>query len=317
MKITIVTPQVGQVATGNRGTAAQWAEIFRRLGHEVSVEGLDTFHDGSCDVLVVLNSEVGVELVASFREEHPEKKIVVALTGTDIYPEPGAAAVSAMEMADRLVVLQEKAMSQVPAGSREKVHVIVQSAVRSTNRFLEKGTDPFDVCVAGHLRDVKDPMRTAEAARLLPETSRIRVLHCGAILDEKYRELVDREQRENPRYAHLGEVGADELRELMARAQLVVVSSLSEGGARVIGESVVEGTPVLGTDVDGVTGLLGDEYPGFFAPKDTAKLAELLERTESDPEFRDRLRRHVDRLRERFAPESEEQAWQALLDNLL
>ena len=38
---------------------------------------------------------------------------------------------------------------------------------------------PFRVAVVGHLRPEKDPLRTAEAARRLPETSKIQVLHIG------------------------------------------------------------------------------------------------------------------------------------------
>ena len=37
----------------------------------------------------------------------------------------------------------------------------------------------FPVCVLGHLRAVKDPFRPADASRLLPGGSRVRVLHLG------------------------------------------------------------------------------------------------------------------------------------------
>src|SRR3546814_3787136 len=37
----------------------------------------------------------------------------------------------------------------------------------------------FQVCVAGHLRDEKDPLRAAFAARLAPPESRLRVVQLG------------------------------------------------------------------------------------------------------------------------------------------
>ena len=45
------------------------------------------------------------------------------------------------------------------------------------------------------------------------------------------------------------------------------------------------GTPIVATRIDGVTGLLGDDYPGYFAVEDTEGLAALLSRAETDPDF--------------------------------
>ena len=73
--------------------------------------------------------------------------------------------------------------------------------------------------------------------------------------------------------------------DLIASSRLMVMSSLFEGGARVVGEAMVHGTPVISSRIDGVVGLLGDDYPGYFLPGDTAELAALLNRFETDPGF--------------------------------
>src|SRR4029077_6556305 len=163
----------------------------------------------------------------------PGRPIILALTGTDVYKaiktEPRAR--QALELASRLVVLQELAREELPSHFRTRARVIYQSCKaqpRSTRRerighrkskIGAKFTGPgdlrfprfrfrstFDVCVLGHLRPVKDPFRTARAARLLPASSRIRVLHAGAALSPAMEKQARHEERINPRYHWLGDL---------------------------------------------------------------------------------------------------------------
>ena len=311
MDIEIVIPPAHQLGTGNSHTARQWAEILRQLGHEVRVsEGDDGF---AGELLVVLHGVKSRSAMVEYRRRLPTGRVVVCLTGTDLYGEQSADLVDSMREADRLVVLQSKALEQLPEDFRGKTRVIVQGAERMFGAGNEREMDPFKVCVVGHLREVKDPLRVAEAARLLPSASRIEIVQAGAILEERYRGLVANEVDENSRYRWLGELSVEKTRKLIAESQLMVISSLMEGGARVVGEAVVEGTPVLSSRIDGVVGLLGEDYPGYFEVGDTAGLARLLERTESDRGFREALRAGISRVAEQFDPQKESAAWESLL----
>ena len=176
--------------------------------------------------------------------------------------------------------------------------------------------DSFDVCTVGHLREVKDPLRAAAASRRLPQTSRIRVRHAGAILDDGYAELVQREQAENPRYAWLGELTPAEAQNLMAQSRLTVVSSFHEGGARVIGESIVAGTPVLAARNDASLSLLGEDYAGLYEAGRTEELATLMTRAETDGAFLDALVERAGRLAPQFDPRREQEAWRELMAEL-
>jgi hypothetical protein len=82
-----------------------------------------------------------------------------------------------------------------------------------------------------------------------------------------------------------------------------VVPSLVEGGANVIGEALA-------------VGLLGEAWPGLFAPGDRAELAALLVRFEEDEGFRHSLTAEVERLRPDFEPALESAAWAELLAEL-
>lgn len=274
--------------------------------------------EGSCSggpkILIGLHAERSHESIVNFSQEHPNGRVILALTGTDLYPALSSTSLETIDLADRIVVLQKMALKQLPPASRPKSRVIIQSAVRLSQKSSEP--DTFDVCVVGHLRDVKDPLRTAKAARLLPPDSKVRVLHAGGILDPKYQALVEAEQTENPRYRFLGELDEQETADLISQSRLLVVTSHQEGGARVVGEAVVHGTPVVASRIDGVVGLLGPDYPGYFETGDTDGLAALLSRCERDDSFSTQLMKLTSQLANQFAPETERQAWLDLIAEL-
>ena len=97
----------------------QWAAILTSLGHEV-VFGSDmpTLASANCQFLVALHAVKGHAAIEEFQAQVPRRPVILALTGTDIYPDPGQVAQESMERADALVVLQPKALSQIPEQHR-------------------------------------------------------------------------------------------------------------------------------------------------------------------------------------------------------
>lgn len=313
MKIFILTPTTRITSTGNRGTAHQWAMILSERGHSVTVGG--ELPDFPPPLLIALHAAKSHEAALEYKRLRPDGKLIVGLTGTDIYPEPNEFGIEIMRAADAMIALQSKAPEQIPGELRNKVEVIVQSAAQVVPT-AKKNPDHFQVCVVGHLRDVKDPMLTAKASRLLPPDSRTLVVHAGGILEDRYIALVEKELTENPRYRRVGEVTAEEIATLEATSHLMVLSSFSEGGGRVVGEAIVHGTPVLSTRIVGIEGLLGEDYPGFFPVGDAEVLAEVLYRCETDPDFYAVLRRAAADRAPIFAPEREARLLSELVDSL-
>ncbi len=175
----------------------------------------------------------------------------------------------------------------------------------------------FDVAVIGHLREVKDPFRAAEAARRLPASSRIRVVHLGAAETPRWAAAAKAEMANNPRYVWRGDRPRAEVRRLLGRARAMVLSSLSEGGANVISEAIAAGVPVLATRIDGSVGLLGRDYHGYFPVGDTQALAQLLTRIETDAAFLKRLNRAIARRAHLFRPAREKAQWKALIEEIM
>jgi putative glycosyltransferase (TIGR04348 family) len=313
VKITIVTPEDPNATLGNSVTARRWAEILQRLGHEISVS---MEWDGeACDMLIALHAGRSYPSIQWFRNAYADHPLVVALTGTDLYGSLPSSLQTreSIALATRIIVLQEAALDELDSETLGKTTVIYQSAQAPLKRE-QAAQDFFDVCVLSHLREVKDPLRAAIAARQLEEDSRVRILHAGRVLESDWEERARAEERINPRYQWLGDLSHNDAIQLLARSRLFVLSSIMEGGSSAIAEAVVCGIPLLCSDIPGNRGMLGSIYPGFYPPKDTSRLAELLRRAEKDYGFIAELRTHIDALAPRYAPAVEMQSWRRLLN---
>ena len=198
MRIVLITPTGPTSRTGNRVAASRWAGILRTLGHRVHV-GAD--YDGrAADMMVAVHAWRSADAVARFKGCHPGKPLVLQLSGTDIYeyldsdPVP---TLRSMELADRLVTLNDLAWRAVPRRLRSRILFIPQSAIAPSERKPSKRA--VVVSVIGHLRDVKDPLRAAEAARLLPIDSRIAVEQVGRAYTEAWAKRARAEMACKPR----------------------------------------------------------------------------------------------------------------------
>lgn len=312
MKIVLVTPAPAAETLGNSVTANRWQNILRTLGHQVSIT--TEWSDEDCDALIALHARRSHSSVESFRKAHPDRPLIVALAGTDLYSDlpDNSEALHSLSIATRVVVLQSAALDQLDDITRAKTHIIYQSAVPPSHR-PKPADDRFDVCVLSHLREVKDPLRAAFASRLLPEASKIRIVHAGRALDPKWMEAARQQERENSRYRWIGEQSHEAGLQLLSRCRLLVLSSTMEGGANAIAEAVVCGIPILCSDIPGNVGMLDRKYPGFFRTGDTEQLSAMLYRAEIDADFLGRLADFIHALQERFAPEREVACWRHLL----
>jgi putative glycosyltransferase (TIGR04348 family) len=313
MRIVLITPPGPTTRTGNRVAASRWAGILRKLGHRVRIAS--SYEGRRFDLMVAIHAWRSADAIERFKAQNPACPVVLQLSGTDIYDylrsDPGPT-LRSMELADRLIGLNDLAAKAVPKRLRKRLRIIFQSATPPT-QARRPSTRAMTVAVIGHLRDVKDPLRAAEAARLLPAESRIRIEQVGRAYTTQWAARARAEVKANKRYRWRDDVPPASVRKLLARSHAMVLSSVSEGGANVISEAAVAGVPVLASRMDGNVGLLGSDYPGYFPVGDTRALARLLDRLEREPAFARLLATAIARRAPLFRPACEIAAWRRLL----
>jgi putative glycosyltransferase (TIGR04348 family) len=313
MKIHLVTPAKENSRNGNRTSATRWAGLLRNSGHRVKI---DTDYNGeTTDLVIALHAWRSAAAIRRYREARPDGPLVVALGGTDVntfLKTDPATTLASMQMADVLVCLHDLIADELPLEFRQKLFVIRQSAL-PLPRPREPSKRSFDICVIGHLREEKDPFRTAIAARLLPYESKVRVLHYGNAHSPKWALQAEAEMRINPRYRWKGEVSAGQVRQALVRANLMVISSLQEGGANVVSEALVADVPIIASDISGNIGLLGSDFSGYFRVGDEVSLAERIRQAEVGKKFIKSLEKQGRALAPMFTQEQELAAWQKVL----
>jgi len=311
MKIALLTPAGARSRSGNRHTAVRWAAMLRALGHKVRVS---VSWDGQpADAMIALHARRSHASIVQFRERFPDSPLVVVLTGTDLYRDihRDRDAQASLALADRLVVLQEMGRLELPARFRRKTRVIYQSAEVHASR--KPPSRRFRVAVIGHLREEKDPFRTALALAHLRDLPELEIVQLGEALSPEMAREARRLMRADPRYRWLGNVPHWTALRWLSRSRVLVVSSKMEGGANVICEAAAAGVPVIASRVSGNIGMLGRGYPGYYALADQRALARKIRRAASDALYYARLKRLIAARRALFLPETERRGLKRLI----
>lgn len=310
----IVTPGTRAANNGNWRTARRWAQFLAGIAKPIVQS---EWNGEPADVAIALHARRSADSIARLKSASPATPLVLVLSGTDLYRDLPASAEArrSLALADRIVALQEDALAYVPAEHAGKCEVIYQSATRLAT--ARKAAGRLDCVAVGHLREEKDPRTLFRAMGGLDPGLPIRVRHIGDALDpalaKEARALMERD----PRYRWSGALPHGLARCAIRDAHLLVHPSRMEGGANVIVEAVVSGTPVVASRVSGNVGMLGGNYPGYFEVGDAGGLAALLESCLSRPEVLRGLKRACEARRALFSPAGEKRALRSLVQRLL
>jgi putative glycosyltransferase (TIGR04348 family) len=310
-RISIITPALAEANNGNWQTAKRWS-FFLDKTYKIEVSKTIDTNLVLFDALIALHARRSASAIKDFSTTN--KPIIVVLTGTDLYGDtPDHFEVrESLELAHRIVVLQDDALKLVPQQFRSKTEVIYQSAaVRKPGPFRQR---TFDIAFVGHLRSVKDPMTVLRAMALL-KTPEIRLIHVGKT--DEFATEFSRASASDLRIASKGPMPHTETRQILGKCRLMVISSIMEGGANVVIEALTNETPVIASRMSGNIGMLGTDYPGYFEVGDHQGLANLIQRCVEDRSFLNLLREYGARRSSRFYPATEKRAVLQLVNKLL
>ena len=316
-QVVIVSPALRDDNNGNWQTARRWRQHLAPLFPTRIVRQWPDAEAGKDRVMIALHARRSADAIAAWSAAHPARGLAVVLTGTDLYRDIGIdpAARRSLDLAQALVVLQECAPESLPVEVRGKSRVIFQlTAPRQT---LAKSPNRLRVVMVGHLREEKSPETLFAAARLLAPQSAIHIDHIGAALDPALGEAARATMAAVPNYRWLGGLPHEAVRRRIQRAHLLLHASRLEGGAHVVMEAVVSGTPVLASQIPGNIGMLGADYAGYFPWGDAAALAALILRCQNDGNLLETLAAQCRARAPLFAPATERGALRRLVDELL
>lgn len=316
--IVIVTPALAQANNGNWQTASRWSRLLQPA-YRVRVVDRWTAKDAQgadADLMIALHARRSAASVKAWRAAHPQRPLVLALTGTDLYRDidHDADAQRSLALADALVVLNELGAQALPARYRSRCHVVLQSC--PSRRTLPRTGRHLRALMVGHLRDEKDPQTYFAAARLLSGRPDILLDHIGAALDPALGAAAAGLAAVQPNYRWLGGLPHAAVRGHIQRAHVLVHASRLEGGAHVVTEALRSGTPVLASNIAGNLGLLGLGYSGVFEAGDAASLAALLTRARDDAAMLPALQHEAAARAVLFSPQAERAALLTLLATL-
>ena len=274
--------------------------------------------DGTpADVMVALHARRSAASIECWCGTKPHQPLAVVLTGTDLYRDIqfDVSAQRSLALADRLVVLHERAVDDLPVLYRDKATACFQSTrslapLRKPHRHLR-------ALMVGHLRAEKSPQTYFAAARRLVDRPDILLDHIGAALDPAWSVEAKSAQRACPAYRWLGPLPHAGARRRIQAAHVLVHPSVIEGGAHVVMEAVCSGTPVLASRIAGNIGMLGEDYGGYFELGDSEALAALLQRCRDEPAMLDRLAAQCASRAPLFEPALEQATLLALLHAMI
>jgi putative glycosyltransferase (TIGR04348 family) len=315
--LVIVTPAAASANNGNWQTARRWAGM---LASDYRVTVTQRWQPGDApgnpQLMVALHARRSADSVLAWRQQAQHRPLVLVLTGTDLYRDIASDAMAqrSLELADRLVVLNELGLQQLPTALRAKGVVCLQSAAQ--RKTLDKTKRHLRALMVGHLREEKSPQTFFEAARLLAHRKDIFLDHIGNGLDEALTAQAQQLMREQPNYRWLGGLSHAATRARIQAAHVLVHASRMEGGAHVVIEAITSGTPVLASRIDGNLGLLGARYSGVFEWGDAQALASGLQRCRDQTTMLAGLREQCEQRAPLFLPAQERHTLLRLLKAL-
>jgi putative glycosyltransferase (TIGR04348 family) len=286
--IVIVSPALADSNNGNWQTARRWQQF---LSDQFNVRIVKHWEESPATAndaaMIALHARRSAESITAWAQNRGTDAqgspgLILALTGTDLYRdiESDETAKKSLELAQHLIVLQEKGVEKLSEDLQAKTTVIFQST--TTRKTLTKAKRRLKVVMVGHLRDEKMPQTLMEAAVLLRGYGDIFIDHIGGPLDPELAQAAEETMQACPNYRWLGNQPHGATRTRIQRAHVLVHASKMEGGAHVIMEAVCSGTPVVASYIDGNIGMLGAGYPGYFPLGNSHALANVLTQLQED-----------------------------------
>jgi glycosyltransferase involved in cell wall biosynthesis len=333
MRVGIIAPNYYPVETGNAVTVRRIERHLRILGCEVKVFPVDQL---SGDQLLEGLKRFGPQLLHAFHGYHGGRMAqalaqslavpyLVTLTGTDVYqalcdqrmPETHAALRGAARLVAFHTCVKHRLAEHLP--SLEERTLVIPQGVDVPSTVADAAGETFTFLLPAGIRPVKNvlfPLQPLAALHAL--YPQIRLLLVGPVLDRAYAAEVMEALEPHAFARYLGSVGHDAMGQLYRAADVVINSSLIEGGmANSVLEALAYGKALLVTDIEGNRSVVKECVTGLLY-RDAAEFRSKAEQLLTDPQLREKLGDNGRTLvRDKYPPEKEVQAYLNLYQSIM
>ncbi len=339
MILAILTPYYFPSVRGNSITVQRIESGLRDQGLTVQVFSLD---QQTRDAVLAGLHRLRPDLVHGFHATATGSLVVqaardlripmvVTLTGTDVNhdlfdPARRSRVLEVLEAARAIVVFHEairkKLLREVPdAGPR--IHVIGQT-VQCPDKIYDLrgklGLDSREVVFfqpAGIRRVKNIPCVIPPLTALQRRYPHVRYVLAGPIIEADEGEWVETLLRDHAWAFYLGAVSHEEICAILPSVEVVINSSLSEGGmSNAVLEAMSKAIPVLASDIEGNRSIILDGEDGFLF-RSEAEFLDKAERLVNDPALRYGLgRRAQQKIAAHFSLEGEIGGYLRLYESL-
>jgi len=288
MRVAILTPHFFPSITGNSVTASRLAKGMATRGAQVEIINMELHRDPAWilsflkdfapDILHGLNAFRTGHLLLEMAEKLGLPS-VLTITGTDAYqnlPDESQRpkVVETLNSAGAIVVFHEAVRAHLSLYAPEVIAkaVVIPQAVdlpAGEGNPLEKippAPDRFLFLISAGIRPVKNvSFSLAPLSRLVRVCPQIRLVIAGPILDPALGKIFLEQISVLPWVHYLEAVPHHQMRALYEAGQVLINSSLSEGGmANSLLEAMSVGVPVLASRIQGNTTIVEDGVNGFL-----------------------------------------------------
>lgn len=280
LRVAIITPFYLQTTRGNAVTVRRIEMYLQKLGCDTAVFSLDMQSPASMSAAV---RSFSPELIHAFHGIHSGSiakdmadkinvPFVITMTGTDIFTESESARerLEAAKSAAAFVFFAQEIQDHFKAQHPDLAvsTVLIPQGVVLPENINEKpfSVNSFIFLLPAGIRPVKNLLfpfaPLAELSRRYPQ---VILVIAGPAIDADYTSQLLAAVAANPFSSWVGEVAHVDMPALYSSAQVVLNTSLSEGGmANSILEGMAFGRPVLVSDVAGNRSLVKDSVNGFL-----------------------------------------------------
>ena len=310
MRVGIIAPNYYPEETGNAVTVRRIERQLRLLGCEVRVFPVDRL---SGERLLAGLKDFAPQLLHAFHGYHGGRMAhalaqslglpyLITLTGTDVYQalcdQRGIEMHGALRGAARLVAFHacvKRRLAEHLPSLAERTTVIPQGVELPAEQGAvvaagEGEEESFTFLLPAGLRPVKNVLFPLQPlAELHAVYPRIRLLLAGPVLDGEYAAEVMDTLAHYPFARYLGVIGREAMGELYRNADVILNSSLVEGGmANAVLEALAHGKPLLVTDIEGNRSVVKENVTGLLY-RDAEEFRIKAEQLLLDAQLRERL----------------------------